>query len=155
MKMRSLPFTALVLGVSRASSTTFDFKLLQAKANKLRPLRIDHATYIGPVEVRETISKGRGLFATKSMKVADLLLCEKAFAYALTDEVSDSNASPTAPLDIETGRCFSGGEADIIRFIAQKLCCNPSTASNFTNPYHGDYKAMDVLSVDRKPVVDT
>ena len=37
----------------------FNFKLLQSEAKKLRPPHLDHATYIGPVEIRQTASKGR------------------------------------------------------------------------------------------------
>ncbi|EMD66047.1 hypothetical protein COCSADRAFT_86951 [Bipolaris sorokiniana ND90Pr] len=140
---------------TESSSGAFDFKLLQAKAKKHRPPHMDHATYMGPVEVRETGSKGRGLFATKSMKVGDLILCEKAFAHAYIDEVSRSNASVTFLMNVETERGFLGGQADLIRLIVQKLYSNPSTTSEFTNLYHGDYKAVDVSFVDGKPVVDT
>jgi hypothetical protein len=59
----------------------YNFKELQAKAKrrwKLRPPHLDHATYIGPVEIRQTESKDRGLFVTKAVKAGDLLLCEKS-----------------------------------------------------------------------------
>jgi hypothetical protein len=140
---------------TESNSGTFDFKLLQAKAKKHRPPHMDHATYMGPAEVKETKAKGRGLFATKSMKVGDLILCEKAFAHAYIDETSGSNASITFLMNLETKKGFMGGQADLIRMIVQKLYSNPSTASEFTSLYHGDYKTVDVSFVDGKPVVDT
>ncbi|EMD86673.1 hypothetical protein COCC4DRAFT_143738 [Bipolaris maydis ATCC 48331] len=140
---------------TESSSGIFDFKLLQAKAKKHRPPHMDYATYMGPVEVRETRSKGRGVFATKSMKVGDLILCEKAFAHAYIDEVSRSNASITLLMNVETETGFLGGQADLIRLVVQKLYSSPSTTSEFTNLYHGDYKAVDVSLVGGKPVVDT
>jgi hypothetical protein len=62
-----------------------DFKLLQKEAKRLQTPQLDHATYIGSIEIKQTTAKGRGMFTTKAVKAGDLLLCEKAFSHAHED----------------------------------------------------------------------
>ncbi|KAL1799689.1 hypothetical protein ACET3X_000031 [Alternaria dauci] len=138
-----------------ARTGQFDFKLLSAEAKKHSPPHLDHATYIGPVEVRKVNGKGRGLFATKPMKAGDLVLCEKAFSHAHVDDEQKGNANVTLLMNVETNKGFMGGQADLIQLITQKLFKNPSIAPEFTDLYHGDYKAVDIKSVDGQPVIDT
>lgn len=137
----------------------YNFKQLQADANTLRPPHLDHATYIGPVEVRKTESKGRGLFVTKDVKAGDLLLCEKAFSHAHAGEDEDAGnvASSTISLLLnpETGQGFKGAQADLIKLTVQKLYRNPSLAPAFTTLYHGNYEGVSTSMVDGKPIVDT
>jgi hypothetical protein len=140
---------------AESSGGQFDFKLLQAEAKILRPPHLDHATYIGPIEVRKAKGKGRGLFATKPMKAGDLVLCEKAFSHAHVDDTDGSNASLTLLMNVETEKGFMGGQADLIQLITQKLYKNPSMAATFLALHHGDYKAVATISVDGQPVVDT
>jgi hypothetical protein len=136
-------------------SGAYNFKLLQREAKKLRPPYLDHATYIGPVEVRNTTGKGRGLFVTRAVRAGDLLLCEKAFSHAYVPESGDLNSKTTLLLNVDTERGFMGGQADLIRAIAQKLYCNPSVAPVFTALHHGAYKPTNTLVVDGRAVVDT
>lgn len=135
------------------------FKELQAKAKKLRPPHLDHATYIGPVEKKQTESKGRGLFVTKAVKAGDLLLCEKAFGHAHADKgAGDGNKSSSQIsllLNPETNQGVMGAQADLIKLIVQKLYHNPSVASAFTALYHGNYEGVTTSAVDAEPMVDT
>jgi len=140
---------------SEQSTGNYNFKLLQAEAKKLRPPQLDHATYIGPVEIRKTEGKGRGLFVTKAVKAGDLLLCEKAFGHAYTAENDEGNSKVTLLINPETSKGFMGGQADLIRIIVQKLYHNPSIAPAFTTLHHGTYEAVSTPVVDGKPVVDT
>ncbi|KAF2447508.1 hypothetical protein P171DRAFT_509783 [Karstenula rhodostoma CBS 690.94] len=133
----------------------YDFKLLQAEAKKLRPPQLDHATYIGPVEIRNTKTKGRGLFVTKAVKAGDLLLCEKAFAHAYAAEGDEGNSKVTLLMNLETKRGLMGGHADLITTITQKLFRNPSVAPSFTTLYHGNYETASTPMVDGQPIVDT
>jgi hypothetical protein len=90
------------------------------------------------------------------MKAGDLVLCEKAFSHAHVDDGEKGNANITLLVNVETDRAFMGGQADLIQPITQKLYKNPSImAPEFTNLHHGDYKAVDVQSVDGQPVIDT
>jgi len=139
---------------------TYNFKQLQAKAKKLRPRQLDAATYIGPIEIKQTMSKGRGLFVTKAVKAGDvLLLCEKAFSHAHATDVAansdDSGSKLTILLNTETNQGFLGAQADLLESIVQKLYRNPSLAPAFTALYHGDYQAVAAAAVDGEPVVDT
>jgi hypothetical protein len=137
------------------TSGAYDFKLLQREAKKLRPPHLDHATYTGPVEIKKAAGKGRGLFVTKAVKAGDLLLCEKAFSHAYVPESGNADFKTTLLLNIDTEQGFMGGQADLIRAIAQKLYCNPSLAPAFTALHHGTYKPANTLTVDGKAIVDT
>lgn len=139
-------------------SGVYNFKQLQANVNKLRPPHLDHATYIGPVEIRQTESKGRGLFLTKAVKAGDLLLCEKAFCHAHVGEGAggDTTSSKISLLiNPETGQGVMGAQADLIKLTVQKLYRNPSLAPTFTTLYHGTYEGVNSLKVDGQPIVDT
>lgn len=137
-------------------SGVYNFKELQANAKKLRPPHLDHATYIGPVEIRQTESKGRGLFVTKAVKAGELLLCEKAFSHAHADEgASDGNAKVNPLIDPETGYGLMGARVDLIMLTVQKLYRNPSLAQAFTALCHGTYEGVSTATVDGKPIVDT
>ncbi|KAH8725331.1 hypothetical protein GQ44DRAFT_749719 [Phaeosphaeriaceae sp. PMI808] len=133
----------------------YDFKLLRREAKKLQPPQLDHATYIGPVEIRNTPNKGRGLFVTKAIKAGDLLLCEKAFSSTYVDELDTSKSKITLLINTQTGKSFMGGQADLIRIIVQKLFHNPSVAQAFTRLYHGNYETASTSAIDGKPIVDT
>jgi hypothetical protein len=137
----------------------YNFKQLQAKAKKLRPPHLDHATYIGPVEVRHTESKGRGLFVTKAVKAGDLLLCERAFSHAYVNEGAgdsyESSSKITLLLNPETNQGFMGAQADLIKLIVRKLYHNSSVAPAFTTLYHGTYEAVSMPAIDGEPIVDT
>jgi tetratricopeptide (TPR) repeat protein len=133
----------------------YDFKKLQREAKQLRPPHLDHATYVGPIEVRQTESKGRGLFVTKAVKAGELLLCEKAFCHAFADENGMTGSTTTLLMNIETGKGFVGAQANLITSIVHKLHRNPSIAHKFTELFHGDYKSAATLSHEAKGIVDT
>lgn len=137
----------------------YDFKQLQANANTLQPPHLDHATYIGPVEVRQTGSKGRGLVVTKDVKAGDLLLCEKAFSHAYAGEDADggnvASSQISLLINLGTGQGFKGAQADLIKLTVQKLYRNPSLVPAFTTLYHGNYEGVSKSTVDGKPIVDT
>lgn len=139
----------------------FDFRHMQAEARRRRPPHLEHATYVGPVEVRAAGAKGRGLFVTRAVEAGELLLCEKAFAHAFVEEReegkerSGGSAKISLLMNVETNQGFMGGQADLIRMIVQKLQRNPSLAPGFTTLYHGNYEAVNTPEVDGMPVVDT
>lgn len=137
----------------------YNFRQLQEDAKKLRPPHLDYATYIGPVEIRQTESKGRGLFVTKAVKAGELLLCEKAFSRAHVDEGAgnkdERNSKFSLLINPETGQGFMGAQTDLIKIIAQKLYRNPSVAPAFTALYRGVYEKAGTSTIDGKPIVDT
>ena len=133
----------------------YNFRYLQAAAKKYRPPQLDHATYVGPVQVRQVANKGRGLFVTQPVRAGDLLLCEKAFTHAWVDDREKTGSKSTLLLNIETGRGFAGAQADLITTTVQKLYRNPSLSHEFRSLYHGDYQSVDNFTVDGQPIVGT
>ena len=127
----------------------YNFEQMRIDAGLRRPTDLDYATYIGPVEIKETQSKGRGLFVTKPVKAGDLLLCEKAFGYA-----AEYSSTYAMLVHSETGQVIVGARAELLRVIVQKLYRNPSTAPAFTTLYHGNYEGVSA-EVDTEPIVDT
>jgi hypothetical protein len=137
-------------------SGRYQFKQLYMETNKLRPPHLDHCTYVGPLSVRASGSRGRGLFTTEAVKAGDLLLCEKAFAHAFVDTgKAEHNQDVTLLINAETDSATMGVQADLITMIVQKLYRNPSLAAVITDLHHGVYKPVGVSEVDGTPVVDT
>ncbi|TVY83563.1 hypothetical protein LSUE1_G003604 [Lachnellula suecica] len=148
------------LRVAEQESGIYDWKALY-KATKLRPPRMDNATYKGPIEVRESKGRGRGLFITRAVKAGELLLCEKAFSYSFAAppgemaDISKSMSQSSVLMDVPENRISRGTHADIIRDISNKLVLNPSLAASFENLFHGEYDGGGGILVDGTPVVDT
>ncbi|KGO55768.1 Tetratricopeptide-like helical [Penicillium expansum] len=132
----------------------YNFKKMQEKASKTYPPLLDHATWIGPVTVRQTKSQGRGLFTTEAVKVGDLLLCEKAFAYA-SEHPSRPRWSSALHVNTETRTTTRGGQFALASSIIEKLYKNQSSASVVTKLHNNGFKEVSTGPVDGKPVVDT
>ncbi|KGO71893.1 Tetratricopeptide-like helical [Penicillium italicum] len=132
----------------------YNFKKMQEKASKTHPPLLDHATWIGPVTVRQTKSQGRGLYTTEPVKVGDLLLCEKAFAYA-SEHPSSPRWSSALHINPETQTTTRGGQFALASSIIERLYKNPSSASVVTDLHNNGFKEVATGPVDGKPVVDT
>ena len=141
------------LRLAEQNSGHYDFSLMYDQA-KTSPPHLDCATYLGPTEIGPSRGRGRGMFVTRDVKVGELLLCEKAFAYRFADTEGDSNSKITLLLNTHTDRGFLGTQADLITEIVQKMYRNPSTMSAFTSLHHGDYEPARPMKVDGTPVVD-
>ncbi len=134
---------------------------------------VDIATFAGPVAVKTSPGRGRGLFTTRAVKAGELLLCEKAFAYCGADDPDSfhgpstaqsmsSSGPPQMPTDI--GVLISlhynlvtiGKQPDVITTVIQKVYRNPSLAPVVDSLYSGSYKSVDAPRlVDGQPVVDS
>lgn len=130
----------------------YDFAYLFKRVSDMKPTIQDVATFVGPIEVRQTGAKGRGIFTTKAVKAGDLLLCEKAYCYSF-GRADGKDLTILYQYDID--RVSMGKHANLIKCIVQKLYRNPSTASNVLKLYHGAYEKVDVRTVDEQPVVDS
>ncbi|TVY47808.1 SET and MYND domain-containing protein [Lachnellula occidentalis] len=149
------------LRVAEQESGVYDFKALY-KATKLRPPLMDNASYSGPIEVRNSPGRGRGLFTTKPVKAGELLLCEKAFSYCFAappeemQKASSKSLSQSSFLiDVPGNRITVGTHADLIRDVSNKLARNPSLGPSFGDLAHRKYQGVACTSVDGSPVVDT
>ena len=144
---------------SREQSGDYDFaSMLEEAIIKQPSSRLDRATYVGPVKVRECAIKahGRGLFTTKAVKAGELLLCEKAFATAFAPNSSDSGAQ------IDQSRESQSGASDwrqklgveIITTVLVKLLRNPSVVPVFTGLYPGPEADEQIDENTGIPVID-
>lgn len=115
----------------------YNFRVLYSEAASIRPPCLDHATYIGTVEVRESKGKGLGMFATNDVKAGDFIACEKAFAYTYADNAADLNL---------------GNKAALIYKIIEKLSKNTHLIPSFSEIYHGDHEPA--VGSDGAMVVD-
>ncbi|KAF2727111.1 hypothetical protein EJ04DRAFT_539117 [Polyplosphaeria fusca] len=139
--------------LQKHSNGNINIASLQARATSLYPPLIDRATYLGPVEIRDTDDCGSGLFVTRAIEAGELLLCGKAFSYAyVPDQHRRGNADTKFLMNPETGRGFIGAQADLLQMIVQRLFKCPSIAPSFTNLYHGSYVSINAHEVDGKPV---
>ncbi|KIX98864.1 uncharacterized protein Z520_05325 [Fonsecaea multimorphosa CBS 102226] len=149
-------FTRTIQRLAEQESGRYKFKDLRTEAAKLRPPHLDHATYTGPVCIRTSGDRGRGLFTTKAVKAGELLLCEKAFAHAFVDpEKGAVDGNMTLLINAETDTITMGAQPELIQLIVQKLYRNPSLAPVITSLHHGSYEPVNVSEVDGTPVVDT
>lgn len=119
------------------------------RAAKNSPPLVDCATFSKLVEARPSPGRGNGLFTTRAVSAGELLLCEKAFAYA--DERQDQRIL----MNLHTKKMTIGGSALLIEDIAQKLYHNPHAMESFTDLYHGDFSSKSGMICDGVPVVDT
>ena len=135
----------------------YNFKQLYAEAEQLRPPHLDHATYIGPVCVRPSGIGGRGLFTIKAVVAGDLLLCEKAFAYAFVDEDSKNGNTLDVLVLIDpiADTVTMGAHPELINMTIRKMYRNPSLASAVTDLHRGAYEPVDSVSADRTPILDS
>ncbi|RDW63192.1 TPR domain protein [Aspergillus mulundensis] len=147
-------FSRAIARLAEQQKGKYNFKRMQLEAEKHVPPQLDHATFIGPVIVKMTKSRGRGLFTTDAVKAGDLLLCEKAFAYAFYD-AKNPKQDLALLVNTETDVITLGTQAQLVALIAQKVYKNPNMGEAFTNLHHGKYQAVCVSEVDGLPIVDT
>lgn len=140
-------------------SGTYRFSQFYEEAARLRRPHLDHATYVGSVAIRDSGTRGRGLFTTKAVKAGDLLLCEKAFAHAYVDEnleeESDRVSDLTLLINVERDTMTMGAQADLIGMIYQKIYKSPSFAPVIIDLHHGSYNSTGFCTIDSSPVIDT
>ena len=135
--------------IAEEKTGNYDFERMYKQAEQTPPI-IDCATFLGPVEVRQSPGRGRGLFTTKAVSAGQLLLCEKAFGYSYTDEKQLS-----VLMNIATKRAKVGGQAGLLTQIVQKLYHGHCQSREFRELFCGDYTPVSVSEVDGTPVVDT
>jgi hypothetical protein len=135
-----------------------NFKALCEEASKLQPPHLDHVTFSGPITVKESAGRERGLFTTRAVKAGELFLCEKAFAHSWVHsegEKSIKSGRVHVLLNTHTNRMTQGTQNDLLVIILQKLYKNPSLLPKFYKLYHGSYKPIDISKCDGTPVIDT
>ena len=120
---------------------TYDFTYLWKHPPTSEEPCVDFATYIGPMEARETESRGRGLFTTKPVKAGELLLCEKAFSAKMPESPQSRKRGCFVISSRETVLTMNYAAFAVRTDIVQKLERNPSLRASFEHLYDGGYRA--------------
>ncbi|KAM0426404.1 hypothetical protein ACHAPT_008451 [Fusarium lateritium] len=131
----------------------YSFSEMYRQARMTPPL-IDCANFSGPVEIRPSPGRGRGLFTTKAVSAGELLVCEKAFAYSFIDD-KEKGARINLLMNLATKKMTVGGQACLLPQIVQKLYHNPALSCAFLDLHYGDYQTVGVSECDGAPVVDS
>jgi len=132
----------------------YDFGSMYTAA-KINPPILDNATYIGPVCVKASKGRGRGLFTTQGVAAGDLLLCEKAFSYCHASDGASAPSNISILINTHTNRMTVGTQSELITATIQRLIHAPSLAPALTSLHHGDYEAIEMKAVDEQLPVDT
>ncbi len=152
--MANQEFSRVWYRLREQSSGEYDFKSMYEATNTM-PLSFDNATYVGPIEVKDSEGRGKGLFTTRDVNVGELLLCEKAFSHCYADESGESAYRIGTFMDTNTSQVTVGTEGYLITEIVQQLQRNPSQIPDFLSLYRGSYQSVGVAQVDGKPIIDT
>ena len=118
----------------------YDFANLWKESPSAQSPHLDLATYVSPIESRDTESRGRGLFATKSVKAGELLLCEKALSAIMPETYQFHKMGCFVVNRQETVLTTDPAAFAIRSDIVQKLTRNPSLRPSFERLYDGGYR---------------
>ncbi|KAH7322859.1 hypothetical protein B0I35DRAFT_476762 [Stachybotrys elegans] len=136
------------------SRGNYCFRDLYAEMRVVKSPFLDRASYIGPVEVRETGDRGRGLFATQDLKAGDLVLCEKAFAYiSYNHEYGGETLSTPELVCVEPEAKLPKYAYAMMQTIIGRLRGNPSLINSFKEIRSGN-KPLEVCEVDGVPTMN-
>ncbi|KAF4971996.1 hypothetical protein FSARC_1326 [Fusarium sarcochroum] len=115
--------------------------------------RPDAATFDGPMEVKESLGAGRGLFATRDLEPNEMILCEKAFCVAWGYEPETFSALVCDTREDAAIKVFPAG---LHKKVVQKLLNNPSQVEKLLG-LHGVYGGLGdkLQEVDGVPIIDT
>lgn len=126
----------------------FDFAAMEKSATASHR-KLDHASFIKKTKIAPAGKRGRGLFATETMKRGSLVLVEKAFSVLFETDSSFL-------VNINTDRAELGTQADLMYETTDKIGRNPRHASKVLDLFDGgNFKGKGVTQVDGAVAVDT
>lgn len=126
----------------------FDFAAMENSATASHR-KLDHASFIKKTKVAPAGKRGRGLFATETIKRGSLVLVEKAFSVLF-----DVNCSFL--VNINADRAQFGTQADLMYETIDKIGRNPRHGSKVLDLVDGgNFKGKEVIQVDGAVAVDT
>ncbi|GAB1738703.1 hypothetical protein NU219Hw_g3499t1 [Hortaea werneckii] len=120
---------------AEVDTAAYNFEAMSKSASNLRN-RLDHASHIKHVDKGDAGDCGRGLFAKKDFQPGDLIICEKAFSTAHSDEEGSRTFAFYNPKTRSTAK---GIQASLLYNTVQKLLHNSSEANRFFDLHDGDY----------------
>jgi len=130
-----------------------DLKRIKAGLSRSRP-RVDAASFISNIKVKDSPGRGRGLFATRDIPAGEIVLCEKSFCVVWGHE---NDALTAMTYDVRDDR-IRVSPVGLSKSTVQKLLSNPSQIAKVMDlygDYQGDDKSKNVSKNEDGPVVDT
>ena len=118
--------------LKEARSGSYDFRAISDSLGD-KGSHLDYADFLSNTEVRLAGRRGRGLFATKTLKAGDLIFCEKAFAICFRPESMDDILTI---INLNTQRVSVGPQAMLFSDIIQDLRHSPQRAARFLSLIH-------------------
>jgi tetratricopeptide (TPR) repeat protein len=136
--------------VREQESGTHDFTKLKINLSQARS-RVDAATFTGHTEIKDSVDKGRGLFATRNINPGEVIMCEKAFCVVWGHE---REAMTAMTYDIRDDK-IRVSPIGLSKAIVQKLLSNPSQIPQVMDLF-GDYQgdSKDISTTEDGAVVD-
>jgi tetratricopeptide (TPR) repeat protein len=123
--------------LTEQDSGSYDLMKIRSSLSRARP-RVDAATFTRNTQIKDSPGRGRGLYATRDIRVGELVMCEKAFCVVWGHE-EDSLTAMTYDLRDDRIRVSPVG---LSKAIVQKLLSNPSQIPPVMGLY-GDYQGED------------
>ncbi|KAI6887815.1 hypothetical protein KC360_g1149 [Hortaea werneckii] len=121
--------------IAEVDAAAYDLEAMSRSASELCNY-LDHASHIKHVEKGDAGDRGRGLFANRDFSPGDLIMCEKAFGMAHSDEEGQRTITFH---NTNTGRTLRGSQTFLLYTIVQKLLHNSSVATRFFDLTDGGY----------------
>lgn len=114
---------------------------------------LDFEDYIGPLELRASKGKGRGLFLTESVKAGKLLLLE-------IDQIQSESVFTMPSVDSSSRTAYSSESEDLVYGILEKANRCKATRARIALLYDGDCVNMHIVPMeafqrDNHPMLDT
>ncbi|KAH8768309.1 hypothetical protein F5883DRAFT_644096 [Diaporthe sp. PMI_573] len=114
--------------------------------------RLDHATFTNKTKVAPAGSRGRGLFATETIKRGSIVMVEKAFCVVFGDELGKDCSTL---ININTDRTEFGAHAECLYETTDKMRHNPHQASKVLDLFdRGSFEGKTVSRVDGTVVLN-
>lgn len=124
------------LRLKEQKTGAFDFKAM-GKVVTPKHNRLDHASFMANVEVKQSTKHGNGLFALQEIKAGDLIMCEKALAVAFD---SDANVRQLLIHNLNSGSTVTGPQVNLQANLVQQMLHNRSLAQEYFKCYDGGYE---------------
>ena len=90
--------------------------------------RLDHADYVGPIEVQEFHGRGRGMVATSDIEPGELLIASKAFESVYGNEMKNLAGNFCIRMNLKKDKVVLPQQHQLVTAIGHKILNNPEYA---------------------------
>lgn len=133
----------------KQSTGEFDFPTILAEAEIRGSNSMNCASFLSNTAARKSGIAGDGLFATKALKMGDIVMCEKAFSM---NHSRDAHFLILKTIDAAPTDAF---HPHLVARITEKLRQDPRTAEQFFSLHSGSNDPLDLGIVDGDVPIDT